>query len=115
MNRYVVAGVLADVEAGRRVLVITENAQESRVLLAQLLDAAEVAGLLVEARIRRGSGVESVELPAGGWVRFRSRRQSTRGMSADVVFIDGDASPAVVAELRLVVMASPHRGEVIRR
>lgn len=116
MNRYVVQGVLTDLAIGRRVLVITENLRESRVMLDQLTSEAVAAGFAAtDLVVRRANGAERVELPrTGGSVHFLSHRQSSRGMSADVIFIDGDPTQEELAELMPVIAASP-RGELIRR
>lgn len=111
MNRYVLAGVLADLVAGRRVLVVSAHLRESRVLLDQLVSEAVDDDLVVV--VRRANGRESVELPrSGGSVVFRSVGQSMRGLEADVVFVDAYATPEVLHELEIVVAAG---GELIRR
>ena len=106
--------VLVDLDAGRRTLVVCPGTiAELRATFDQVLAAAQASDRFGDAlRWRISAGNESIELPAGGWVKFRSRRQSVRGMTADVVLIPRDAGDQLLAEAQPCVMAS--RGEVLR-
>ena len=113
MNRDTVAGVFADLVVGRRVVVMTENVREGRSLMDSLVATAEAAGVRSCVTVARAHGAERVSHGSGGWVIFRSLRTGCRGLTADVVYIDGDATPEQLAGI-LPVIASTG-GEVIRR
>jgi hypothetical protein len=113
VNRYVVAGVLADLIAGRRVLVMTQNVLDGRDLLEQLAVAAEHKGIRSNLTVARAHGAERVGHTGGGWVLFRSLRTGCHGLTADVVFIDGDPTPEQLAGVMPVVASTG--GEVFRR
>lgn len=83
MNRYTAAGVLADMRAGRHVLVLSETLSAARSALNDL--AAE---LEPDEKAFRANGHERIT--GAGAIRFQSIRSGQRGMVADVVVIDAD-------------------------
>ena len=85
MNRYLIVGVLRDMRAGRRVLVVSGTRPEVRAALDDV-----TAHLRPEdaQRVRVANGAESIEARGGGAVRFVSRT-GLRGASADVVVVEG--------------------------
>lgn len=113
MNRYTVAGVLTDVTAGRRVLVVTADQQASRYALADVVAALEAAGRQGDVRIFRAAGAERVDRLAGGGVVFRSIRQGVHGLSADVLVLEAEPTMDRLAAFLPAIAASSVR-EVIR-
>lgn len=113
MNRHKVAGIVADLAAGRRVLVVCQDVRASRDAFYSIAAAAISADLDDDLVVRRANGSERIGHPNGGVVLFRSRRQLARGLSADVIVLDFDASDDELAELLPVIAASPIR-ELIR-
>lgn len=109
MNRYAAAGVLADVRAGKRVLVVAGSNTLARVALWDVTGQ----GLSSDEKVHRSNGREKIESPSGGWARFRSVHGSVRGLTADVVLLDTVASDEELAELKLCIASAPG-GEVIR-
>lgn len=109
MNRYVVDGALADMRAGKRVVIAAESVAHARHCFHEFADRA------VEGEtVRRANGQERIEHPSTGLILFRSvRGNALRGLTADVVYLDADASPEQMAEVLPVVASSG--GEVIRR
>lgn len=107
MNRYVVDGILADMRAGRRVLVVAQTVRMARFAFN------EVAAAAVEGEtVRRANGRERITHPDGGWIRFCSvSGHGARGLAADVVFIDADPTMEQLAEL---VPVAASGGEVFR-
>ena len=85
MNRYTLAGILADMRAGKTVLFLAADMGAVRDLLA---DAAVEA--LPGERVARARGHESIHAVGDGSIRFRSIRSDLRGHVADVVVFDVD-------------------------
>ncbi|MBD8477580.1 hypothetical protein [Microbacterium sp. CFBP 8794] len=86
MNRYAAAGINADAFKGKRIIVVTQDTTLSREALDQI---AQAAPLGVDVTVRRANGAERVSYPTtGGEVIIRSHRQGTRGVSADVLYLD---------------------------
>lgn len=112
MNRYVVDGVLADLAAGRRVLVVSQTVNQGRYAFDDIVSALQDAGRHDDVIVRRANGAQRIEDRRGGWVRFCSVASSARGMTADVVFIDADPTIEQLADLMPVVASTG--GEVIR-
>lgn len=112
MNRYTRSGVIDDVCAGRRVVVVADTAMLAHAALRDVeadLPAGEVG------RTFRANGRERIEMRSGGWVRFATAGSpsSLRGVECDVVYCDShDAAVRVREHLSLMIASSPH-GEVI--
>lgn len=106
MNRYVVAGVLADMRAGRRVVFISRDrpaVREAFVAVAFWLDDDE--------RSLRSPGWERCEsADRRGSIRFLPVDGPIRGLSADVVVVDVDPKPRQTGEILTLV---DMHGEVI--
>lgn len=116
MNRYTADRVIEDSLKGRRVVVVCDSMHHARHALAETAERVERRE--EPFTIYRANGRERIIAPGGGDILFRTRRSrdSFRGLTADIVFIDGyDAAYdyELFKALRLVVMASPH-GEIIR-
>lgn len=86
MNRYTVAGVLADMRKGRRVLVLAGTQNLAR---AAFVEAAR--SIMPGERVRRANGDEEINVEGGdGRVLFRSIGSGGyRGLSVDVVVFAG--------------------------
>lgn len=109
MNRYVLDGVLADMRAGRRVLIVGETQRHARHSFNELADRVGA-----DAQVVRANGRERIQHVGGGSIVFSSLGSgSARGLSFDVVFIDADALPNQIAQLTPCVASSG--GEVMRR
>ena len=86
MNRYVTEGITRDLEAGKRVIVTASTMRTAR-LAFETLAAAHPWPV-----VRGTGGVERIESASGGVATFHSaqRRESVRGLQADVVaVVDG--------------------------
>ncbi len=108
MNRNTVARVLADMRNGRRVLVLSDTQHTARHAFAEV--AAHAAD---GEKIRRTAGAERIIAANGpGWIAFGSSRGNRfRGITADVIVVDGHA-PDSLDHILPAVMTSPV-GEVI--
>ncbi len=108
MNRYIRDGVLADMRAGRRVIVFSRGHLAARELLASFAEHVRDG-----ERVYRTHGSERVEARnSGGWVRFMSIAAGVRGLSADVVVLDTQPSPQQLEE---IVPITSVGGEVMSR
>ncbi|WP_439593902.1 hypothetical protein [Microbacterium sp.] len=91
MNRYAAQGIASDATQGRRVLVVTAHARARREAfdeIARLTHGAE--------SIRRLNGAESIRHSNGGRVEFATERsRSHRGLSVDVVYLDGGVADSL--------------------
>jgi hypothetical protein len=113
MNRLTAAGIVEAAQAGDRVLVVTGFG------IDRTLAFDEIARLVPRDELRRTvrtAGEGLIDLSSGGWVKVHTAT-STRGVAADVVYIDASVGREALMELpeRLLpcVAASP-RGEIIR-
>ena len=104
MNRYLINGVLRDMRAGRRVIVVSGTRPELR---ATFLDVAAHMG--DGERAFRTSGQERCVSPTGGVVLFLPRT-ALRGTWADVVVAEG-SRPSAGDDLDVLAAAG---AEVIR-
>lgn len=100
MNRYVVEGVLRDLEAGWSVLVVGPLAV-GRELFGGVVDG--VADPYRLRSVRRSSGREYLEHESGGRLRLAATSDSLRGESPAVVVLLREAPAALVDELRPVI------------
>lgn len=98
MNRYVTAGIVADLALGRRVLLVAESITAGRAAFEQIASALQDADLGGGLVVRRANGGEHISLPHGGHFEFRSVRSSARGLTFDVIFFDSDPTPDQLAE-----------------
>lgn len=107
MNRYVIAGALADAKAGKRVVLVGTG---MAAYLGLVDHAPEVE------RIMRANGKERVDFLSGGCIRLLDHRRGgiAPGLVADVIFLDSDAAhtPRVLESAH--VAAAACNGEVIR-
>lgn len=111
MNRYIAAGVLADMRDGRRVLVLSETQRIARLAFAEVAQ-----GTLPGEKVRRANGEEAIYAEHGsGCVLFASDRSlRARGLTMDVVVFDGsDRSWEQFKAIKPTLAGSPI-GEVIR-
>jgi hypothetical protein len=99
VNRYVIAGVLADMRAGRRVIYVARDrgrTREAFTAVAFWLHDDETA-------IRR-PGWERVESADGkGSVRFVSVDGDMTGLSGHTVVVDADCTPRQKADILTMV------------
>lgn len=90
MNRYAAAGITNDAyEAGLRIAVLSDSARGVRDAFNQIAQDA------VSARIRRANGAERIDYPSGGAITFHRSVDHIRGVSADIIYLDGDAEHQV--------------------
>lgn len=116
MNRFEAIGLDAEAIAGKKIIVVTRAVEENSVVLNHLLAAAEATEH--RRRVSRANGLQSIDYDSGGTVRVRSYRQGTRGMMADIVFLDDDVDrmlsvPHGWGDVHASLAASPHH-EIIR-
>lgn len=113
MNRYAAAGIAADAETGRRVLVVTRDGTAARVAFDEICRATHGAD-----RIIRANGGERIEHRNGGRVVFATPRPSAfRGVSVDTIYVDAGADPQLDERdwsNLLPCLAASTNGEVIR-
>jgi hypothetical protein len=110
------AGVLADMRAGKRVLVLSESQNFARQAFQEVLGS----GLESWETPRRANGRERIEGrvdPEGkqGTIFFRSIHAILRGIAVDVVIADVDwnaLDPAIQFEIKHALACC---GELIRR
>ena len=110
VNRYVEAGLLADARDGRTVVVIQPRRRDAHSTFMALAQEARDSA----SAVLRANGRERIDFPSGGRVQFHTPGPGMRGVSADVVFIEGwnELSEAQRSEIAPVVCA--RGGEVIR-
>lgn len=111
MNRFAAAGLIAEAEQGKTVLVVSEGWNHSRHAFLNFEPLATTA-----TRIVRAAGTQRIDYPSGGCVRFTSARSQPAGVVADIVFIDWDAETAnpMVTEVYRPCIATSPRGEIVR-
>lgn len=84
MNRYVASGLLEDMRAGKRVLVVSDTQSLARYAWAEV-----AVSLREDERSVGANGHERCEAYGGGWIRFGSKEiLSARGVDADVLLLD---------------------------
>lgn len=91
MNRYAAAGITNDAyEAGLRVAVLSDSGRGARDAFDEIqLHAAGAS------RVRRSNGSECIDFPSGGVITFHRSVDHLRGVSADIIYLDGDAERQV--------------------
>ena len=91
MNRIMAAGLVAEAEQGKRVLVLSGSQQMAHEAFRQIVEV----GRPDIFKAIYTNGAQSVQLADGGRIDFRSVRSTgSRGISADLLFIDHDADEA---------------------
>lgn len=91
MNRYAAEGISNDAyDAGLRIAVLSDSARGARDAFDEI--EAHAAGA---SRIRRTNGAERIDYPSGGVITFHRSIDHLRGVSADIVYLDGDAERQV--------------------
>lgn len=85
MNRYTIAGMLADMRAGRTVLLLSENTDAARDAFDNIAVSIEPGEVTV-----RTHGHERIQADGKGAIRFRSIRSHLGELYADVVVFDCD-------------------------
>lgn len=111
MNRYAAAGIAADAQDGRRVLVIAPTYGHARTAFDDISRLTRRAD-----RIVRANGAEAIHHRNGGSVRFTTPlSSSSRGLTVDVIFLDTgvEATPELLANVEPCLVASSY-GELIR-
>ncbi|MFI6270722.1 hypothetical protein [Micromonospora zamorensis] len=84
MNRYIIDGLLADMRAGRRVVVLSGTRTELRNTFVEV-----AAHATEKERVRRRNGEERISVADGlGWITFGLSGNPPRGFDADVVLFD---------------------------
>ena len=107
MNRYVADGMLADMREGKRVLYLGMSRNIAREVLGVL---AENANTGLGEKVRRAHGAERIDSPTGGFIKLQSVGSSGRGMSVDVVVLDGEPTMRQWEDIAVLVST----GELIR-
>lgn len=106
MNRYVVAGLLADMRAGKRVVVVTPPGQAHVLATLDTLTGQLPPGV----RSRRAHGETGLEQTQGsGRIWIMPQGASLRGWDVNTVYADTDLTDEQLSNAQL---AAP---EVIRR
>lgn len=110
INRYTVAGMVADAVSGKRVVYIGKRPGVCLSFLEVAADPADVTGVC------RANGRERIMFTSGGELIFHdARRGPLRGVVADVVVLDADASRQDrIVEQAQAIVAKSASGEVIR-
>ena len=116
MNRYVVAGMVAEAREGRRIMVLAHDGNMAREWMDECIRHADAADVI---RASRANGAERIWFYSGGIIVFRSvQGHGHRGISVDTVYVDAGADEklrdrAGWASIAACTAASP-TGEVIR-
>lgn len=111
MNRYAAQGILADLEAGKRVAVVTRPGAVPQ----SFREIAALADAHTACEVYRANGRERIAHASGGRATFLSAAsRAGRGLSLDVIYVEPDAAltPEQMADL-LPTLASTG-GELIR-
>lgn len=110
MNRYVVAGMVADAVAGRRVAYVGRRPGACLSRLELAADPVEVES------VYRANGRERIAFTSGGEIAlYDVHRGAPRGVVADMVVLDAEASRQDrVVEQAQSIVAKSERGEVVR-
>lgn len=109
MNRYVIAGLLAEIRKGKSVVVVSDSQVATR---EALLDFAANLDGLHETAYRTNGQEHIVNEVTSGRAWFISKRShGIRGHVADVIFVDAELTRDEFAEL---VPALGHHGEILR-
>lgn len=87
MNRFVSEGLITEMCAGKRVLVLSENMKIAR---AHFQNLVRFHSLPDGAIIRKGNGKERIEFGSGS-IRFVSVRLHPGWLVGDVIFVDSSA------------------------
>ncbi|PPF39963.1 hypothetical protein [Pseudoclavibacter sp. AY1H1] len=116
MNRFAALGLAVEAASGKSIIVITRTLRQNADVLDQLVAVPDASHCI--AKTRRANGEQSVDYLSGGTVRIRSHGQGTRGMSADIIFLDDGVDQLVSvphgwACLNASLAASPH-AELVR-
>jgi hypothetical protein len=91
MNRYAAEGITNDAyDAGLRIAVLSDSARGARDAFDEIEHHAAGA-----AHICRANGAERIDYPSGGTITFHRSADHLRGVSADIVYLDGDAERQV--------------------
>lgn len=91
MNRYAASGITNDAyEAGLRIAVLSDSARGARDAFDEIEHHAAGA-----SSIRRSNGAERIDYPSGGTITFHRGVDHLRGVSADIVYLDGEAERQV--------------------
>lgn len=111
MNRYAAAGIAAEAQDGRRILVVSRTYGTARTAFEEIAAHTRHAD-----RIVRVNGADAIHHRNGGNVRFTTPRSSNgRGLTVDVIYLDAhvEATRELLATLGPCLAASPY-GELIR-
>jgi hypothetical protein len=111
VNRYAAAGIAAEAQDGRRILVVSCTYGTARTAFDEISAHTRRAD-----RIVRANGAEGIHHRNGGSVRFTTpRSSSSRGLTVDVIYLDAhvEATPELLATLGPCLAASSY-GELIR-
>lgn len=114
MNRYAVAGIAADVAAGRRVLLLAATLDHGRRAFRQVEERFVDAGAMID--VKRSNGQERIQTVNGGLLLIGSVRaeSSWRGRTADVLVVEDYGWNPVDLERMLPVIAASPDGELVR-
>jgi hypothetical protein len=85
VNKYAALGLLVEAAKGRKVALISRTHEQARHAMYDF-EVPTADGW----RVRRANRDERIDTPAGGVIRFLSIRQSLRGTTHDVIFLDVD-------------------------
>lgn len=107
MNRYVASGLLEDMRAGKRVLVVSDTQSLARYAWAEV-----AVDLREDERSIGTNGNERCEAYGGGWIRFGSKGCLPDRGDADVLLLDVKDPAAITEDL---YVRGVRAKEVIRR
>lgn len=100
-----VDGMLADMRGGGRVLYLGTSRTSAREALSVLAEHT-----LPDEKVYRAHGAERIQSPTGGFIKLHSMGSSVRGMSVDVIVLDGDPTERQMEEIAVLFAT----GELIR-
>lgn len=81
MSRYLVEGLISDIERGKYVLYVGRNRAEVQAVFAACAGRAEFV------KVYRSNGRERISHESGGVVEFRTAGQTLRGVAPDVLVV----------------------------
>jgi hypothetical protein len=119
MHQHTAQRLLWESSRGKRVIAITMNATQSSTSLDAMVTALEGLACFLPkgARVIRSIGNPRIEHPSGGAVTLRTHRQGTRGLTADILYLDeavhDTLTPEALNEMMPSLATSPHHELII--
>lgn len=114
MNRYLIEGLIRDLHAGKTIVVIAPNMDQSRNVFMTVTTELEVDDSV--AKITRGNGRECIEMINGARLRtIAANSNAGRGLNADIAVVLGYEYMSENQRQAVHLYLSATRAEAIRQ